>query len=107
MIIVYPYQVSSLILTHDSIGERFVYCNIMLPALILPCFEFWIVRNLIMESRPDNLLAISIVMALEICIGDKYWNRLLFGAKGLGDLRLLFGAQCICGLRKSALNSEK
>jgi hypothetical protein len=89
MIIVNPYGVTSLVLTHDSICNSSVDGNVMLPAIRLPYFVFRIVRNLIMKSWPNDLLAISIVMALKIRIRYKYRNGPIVLGKIVCDFRFL------------------
>jgi hypothetical protein len=74
MIIVHPYSISSLILTHNDIGKSFVDCDVMFPAFVLPRLELWIVRDLVMKCRPKDLLAISIVVTLHIGIRDEDWD---------------------------------
>ena len=74
MIIVDPYSVSSLILTHNDIRERYVDCDVMFPALVLPRLELGIIRDLVMKCRPKDLLAISIVVTLHIGIRNEDWD---------------------------------
>jgi hypothetical protein len=89
MIIVYPYRVSCLVLTYNGVSKRPVDSNIMLPAVLLPNFEFGIIWNLIMKCWPNDLFAISVVMALEIGIRDKYRVRSLVLNEIICDFGLL------------------
>lgn len=86
MVIIHPYRVASLILAYDDVGESFVDCNVMLPTLIFPGLEFWIVGDLIMKSRPKNLFAISIIVTLQVAIRNEYRDRLLVCREILGDI---------------------
>jgi len=68
MVIVDPNSITSFVLTYNDIRKSLVDSNIVLPTILLPLFEFWIIRDLIMKCRPNDLFAIAIVMTLQIGI---------------------------------------
>jgi hypothetical protein len=93
MVIIYPDCIASLVLTYNCFCEGSVDCDIVIPTVILPHFVFGIIGNLVVECRPDNLFAISIVMTFQVGIRDEYWNRLSLGTEEVCDFRFLSGTQ--------------
>jgi len=86
MIVVYPNYIAQFVLTYNDIGKCHVDFNVMLPTLLFPSFEFRIIGDLIMKCRPQNLLAIAIVMTFKIGIGNKYRNGFFVGGKIIGNV---------------------
>ena len=64
MVIVDPNGITPFILADNNICEGLVDGNVMLPTILFPLLEFWIIRDLVVKCRPDDLLAIAIVMTL-------------------------------------------
>jgi hypothetical protein len=89
MIVVHPHCITALVLTHDDFGKGSVDGDIVLPTILLPNLGLWIIRDLIVECGPDDLLAISIVMALEVGVGNEDWNGLVVNTKVVRDIGLL------------------
>src|SRR5271169_2208902 len=86
MIVVYPNYITSFVLAYNDVGKCLVDFNVMLPTLLLPNFEFRIIRNLIMKCWPDNLLAIAIVVTFKIGVGNEYRNGFFVGGKIVGNV---------------------
>jgi hypothetical protein len=101
MIVVYPDCITPFVLAYDDVGKRTIYCDVMLPAILLPNLEFRIDRDLIVECWPENLLAIAIIMALEIGVGNEYGNRTFLGVEECTNPCLLSVTQCIRRLQFS------
>jgi hypothetical protein len=89
MIVIHPYCITALVLTHDDFGKGSVDGDIVLPTILLPDLGVWIIGNLIMKRWPNDLLAISIIMALEVGVGNEDWNGLVVNIKVIRDIRLL------------------
>jgi hypothetical protein len=98
MIVIDPYCIAALVLTYDDFSKGPVDSNIVLPTIRFPNLGLWIIRDLVMECRPNDLLAISIVMTLEIGVGNEDWNRLLVSVEVIHNIHLLRLCQCICRL---------
>ena len=96
MVIIDPYCVTALVLAHDGFGKGFVDSDIVLPTILLPNLGLWVIGDLVMERRPNDLLAIPIVMTIVLGVRNKDWNRLFVNIEIIRDIRLLCLCQCIC-----------
>ena len=98
MVIVDPDCISSFVLTYNRFCKGSVDSNIVVPTSLLPVFELWIIGNLVMECRPDDLLAVSIIVSFEIDVGYEHGNRSLLGIEIVGDVCLHNSAETVRGL---------
>jgi hypothetical protein len=89
MIVVHPDDITALVLTHDDFGKGSVDGDVVLPTILLPNLGLWIIRDLIVKRWPDDLLAISIVMALEVRVGNEDRNGLVVNIEVIRDISLL------------------
>ena|ERR1700736_1385146 len=85
MVIIYPDRIASFVLTHNGLCKCSVDRNIVFPAIFLPDLIFGVIRDLVMECWPDDLFAISIVVAFHIGVRDEYWNRIFRSGKQAAD----------------------
>jgi hypothetical protein len=102
MVIVHPNCVSSFVLTYDSFRKCSVDRDILLPSFFLPNPVLGIIWNLVVECRPENLFAISIIVAFQFGVRDEHWNRLFVAGKVRADFRFLGLAQCVRGLHQQS-----
>jgi hypothetical protein len=86
MVIVDPDGVASLVLTYDDIGKGPIDSDIMFPTFLLPYFVLWIIRDLIMKCRPDDLFAVSVIVTFQVGIRDEDRNRSFLNCEEFGDI---------------------
>ena len=98
MVIVDPDYISSFVLTNNRLCESSIDSDVVFPTILLPDLEFWVVRDLIMEGRPDDLFAVAVVMTFEIGIGYEHRNRSFLNGEIVGDVFLHSSAKGIRGL---------
>lgn len=99
MIIVDPNCISSFVLIYNRFCESSIDSDVVFPTGLLPLFEFWIVRDLVMERWPDDLLAVSIIMAFEISVGYEDGNRSFLCVEIVEDVCLHRSAKRVRGLQ--------
>ena len=64
MVIVDPNGITLLVCLDNAVGNALVHGFVQFPRVVLVSLGFGVVRNLVMQSWPQNLLTVVVVVAL-------------------------------------------
>ena len=84
-----PDNISTLPILNDLIREGLVHLDIIDPGVILICLALRVVRNLIVEYGPEDLLAIMRVVPIKIAILSEDCQGIVFGCQSILNVLLL------------------
>jgi len=70
MVIMYPNKIAWLVSFHDLVSNCLVDINIVTPRMLFIGFRRGDIWNLAMESRPQKLLAVSLIVSFSRSIGN-------------------------------------
>src|ERR1044071_6685061 len=90
MVVVDPDHIAPLPVLNNLIGKGLVDVDIVFPRVVLVRFALGVVGDLVVEHRPEDLLAEVRVVAVKVLIGAKDTQHVVFGGKPVLDvLKLL------------------
>lgn len=92
VVVVNPDCVAFLPVLNNFVGERLVDLDVVLPRVILVRLALGIVGNLVVEDRPQNLLAEVGVMAVEILVRAENAQHVVLGGELVFDVLKLLSA---------------
>lgn len=91
MVVMNPDDISSLPVLDNLVCKGLVDLDIILPRMILIGFTFGIVRDLIMENRPEDLLAEMTVVAVKVLVGAEDSQHIMLGRQSVLNILSLLG----------------
>ena len=89
MVVVDPDDISTFPVLDDLVRKSLVDLHVINPRMIFVGFALGIIRNLIMENGPKNLLGVMSVMSVEIGVLTKHCQAIVFGRQSVLDILLL------------------
>ena len=103
MVIVHPYDIPFLVVLDDGIRKPLVYGDVLLVGRrLVEQFSLWRVRNGVVETGPQDLMAKLVVAALEFSIGDPHGEAVSLGEHTPVNIFAQLGGEAIGARPKCA-----
>ena len=83
-----PDSVSALVAFHDFVRECLVDITVELPAVVGVRLALWMVRDMVVEDRPQDRLAVMHIMPVHVLVADIDDFRLMLVGQPVADLLL-------------------
>lgn len=77
VVVMHPDGVATLICGDDSVGEGLVDVDVVIPRMISISLALWMIRNLIVEDRPENGFAEVRVVTIQVLVFHEHCRRVV------------------------------